>query len=487
MRAGRTPRRRRGAVTAVPSTSVTPRTASPSQSIAVTRVDGAQRAARGEERAPARRRASPRCRRPAGRPAPRAASRATSAPSPVPGISGLMPHTIGPPTGAGAGERVVREERPQHVGGAAPAPAQQDRGAREPSCAGRSAVSAVRRRRLVGRVERSCGPPGSPPAQVAPVAVDLAGQHAADRVERGARRRGGASTTCRRPTPCGAAPARRPGTRRPWSAETELVDHRRRAERDVVAVADVDGRTAERARWRPCHRRCRVPRRAAPSRPARARYAAVISPLCPAPMTIASWSSSARRSSGFGTRPFCSFHLITTNVAPCPDASPTSAHPRLAGALDRSLDRRAAARCDRAARPAPAVQHRLADRRAGRRGSGRACRRRARRVAAAGAGVHEVERARLVGRHDLAVARHAADGARRHRPLRRHHAGPQARVLQRPRRQLGAASASPTARSGSPTACRRSSPIPACRPIRVACRRPRSSAWASTAAPTRRR
>jgi hypothetical protein len=31
----------------------------------------------------------------------------------------------------------------------------------------------------------------------------------------------------------------------PEPAEVELVDHRRRAERDVVAVADVDGRAGE--------------------------------------------------------------------------------------------------------------------------------------------------------------------------------------------------------------------------------------------------
>ena len=45
-------------------------------------------------------------------------------------------------------------------------------------------------------------------------------------------------------------------------------------------------------------------------------------------------------------------------------------------------------------------------------------------MAAAAARLHEVERARLVGRHDLAVGDDAAGRARRHRPLRRHDARP---------------------------------------------------------------
>ena len=60
-------------------------------------------------------------------------------------------------------------------------------------------------------------------------------------------------------------------------------------------------------------------------------------------------------------------------------------------------------------------------------------------MAAAAAGLHEVERARLVGGHGLAVGHDAAGRARRHRPLRGDDAGAAARLPQRPRRQLVAA------------------------------------------------
>ena len=114
-------------------------------------------------------------------------------------------------------------------------------------------------------------------------------------------------------------------------------------------------------------------------------------------------------------------------------------------------------------------------------------RRRARRVAAADAGVHEVERARLVGGHGLAVGHHAAGGARRHRPLRRHHPGEAARVPQRSRRQQRAA------QRGQPRAAARPRADDVPRPPRRAARSGwhvagrASWAWASTAAPTRRR
>ena len=93
-------------------------------------------------------------------------------------------------------------------------------------------------------------------------------------------------------------------------------------------------------------------------------------------------------------------------------------------------------------------------------------------VAAADAAVHEVQRARLVAGHGVAVGDHAAGGARRHRPLRRHHAGPAAGLPQRPRRQQRAAQrrqprAPPDARPDDVPR-----PSRACRPTRAAPRRP---------------
>ena len=73
----------------------------------------------------------------------------------------------------------------------------------------------------------------------------------------------------------------------PVLCEVELVDHRRRPEHDVVAVADVDP-GAERAR--PSKRSpptSSLASRSSVGMPARARYAAQMSPLWPAPITIA--------------------------------------------------------------------------------------------------------------------------------------------------------------------------------------------------------
>ena len=69
------------------------------------------------------------------------------------------------------------------------------------------------------------------------------------------------------------------------------------------------------------------------------------------------------------------------------------------------------------------------------------------------AGLHEVQRARLVGGHVLAVGHDPAGRARRPRPLRGGHAGPHAGLHERPRRELVAAERGlPRAAPGT-TAC----------------------------------
>ena len=80
----------------------------------------------------------------------------------------------------------------------------------------------------------------------------------------------------------------------------------------------------------------------------------------------------------------------------------------------------------------------LRDRRGVAHGRRRARRGRGRCLAAAAAGLHEVERARLGARHGVAVADDDAGGARRHRPQRRHDARPAAGLPQRSRRQHSA-------------------------------------------------
>ncbi len=112
--------------------------------------------------------------------------------------------------------------------------------------------------------------------------------------------------------------------------------------------------------------------------------------------------------------------------------------PRAAGGrADRArLDPDPTARRDRTARPPPAVLDRPGDRRRGRRGRRARARRRARSVAAPAARVHEVERARVVRGHGLAVGDDVARGARRHRPVAGDAAGQASRLPQRSRRQL---------------------------------------------------
>ena len=226
----------------VPSDSVTPRTA---LALAVDRGDAGRRCAACRRRrgtTPARRRASRRFLRPAAPPAPRACIACDSAPRPDPGISGVMPHTIGPPTVA------------------VPVSASCVKNVRSTSAAERwlqrsstgAPVSFLRRpilvsagsggpflRRLDGHADG-----GDRRLRVPPVAVHLTREHPADRVE------------CRVEVvvmrPRGAVAPGDVVLRRvdvlvlePVAAEIELVDDRHRPERDVVAVADVDGRAAE--------------------------------------------------------------------------------------------------------------------------------------------------------------------------------------------------------------------------------------------------
>ncbi len=136
---------------------------------------------------------------------------------------------------------------------------------------------------------------------------------------------------------------------------------------------------------------------------------------------------SLSRSAAHGLAWRCVIPITSTRRTPGPRHRPRPRRPE---------HPRPAARGDRAARPTPAVQHRSPDRRARGDDGGGAGRRGTRRVDAPAARLHEVERARLVGRHDLAVGNHAVVGARRHRAVRGDDARPQARVHERPRRQL---------------------------------------------------
>ena len=151
--------------------------------------------------------------------------------------------------------------------------------------------------------------------------------------------------------------------------EVELVDHRRRAERDVVAVADVHAWRRRTARSPPCRRRSGGPR-AERAQPGPGQVGGGDEPVVPG-------ADDDRVVVVPAAAPRCRHppHLLTGpswsagSVARVP-ADRRLAHlraPDIARCLTRAQHRRAAARGDRAARPAPAVQHRPADRRAGRR------------------------------------------------------------------------------------------------------------------------
>ena len=148
---------------------------------------------------------------------------------------------------------------------------------------------------------------------------------------------------------------------------------------------------------------------------------------------------------------------------------------------------RAARGCDRAARPAPAGRHRPDHRAGAGRAGGGPVRRRAGPLAAPAPGVHQVQRARLVGRHLLAVGGHAHRGAARPRAQRGAHPGPAAGVPQRARRQLRAAAGGRRATSGWRPACGPSPCTRGCRRTRAARARRGSWAWACTAGTRRRR
>ena len=142
-------------------------------------------------------------------------------------------------------DRVLVEERPQHVGGAAPRPAQQ-RARPAESPPQRELRQAGHGRRLRGGFEdhayrrhRS--------SRVAPIAVDLGGEVTSDVVE------GGLEVVVVRPSLAGC----RTGPREvvlgrldvdvlePQLPKTEFLDHRGGPEREVVAVADVHGGAGE--------------------------------------------------------------------------------------------------------------------------------------------------------------------------------------------------------------------------------------------------
>ena len=200
--------------------------------------------------------------------------------------------------------------------------------------------------------------------------------------------------------------------------EAELVEHRGRPEHDVVAVADVDP-GAERV-----DRRSAAPdlvpgfeqqRRDAGPREVRRADEPVVARADHDRAVVHRASYDATDGSSSPGRP-----------------------PRAAsGRADRArLDPDPTPRSDRTARPPPAVLDRPGDRRRGGRGRGARARRRARPLAAPAARVHEVERARLVRGHGLAVGDDVARGARRHRPVAGDTAGEASRLPQRARWQL---------------------------------------------------
>ncbi len=122
-----------------------------------------------------------------------------------------------------------------------------------------------------------------------------------------------------------------------------------------------------------------------------------------------------------------------------PDGHPTAGRAvRAGGGLDPhgGLGDHHPDRGGRAPRAAPAAGHRRpAGRGAGHRGGRAGGRRRPRPLAAADAGLHQVRRAPLGARHDVAELGDADVDAGRPRPVGGRHPGPQARLHERPRRQ----------------------------------------------------
>ena len=144
----------------VPSASATPATRRPSQRIAATGAVGAHLAAVVHERPRASASVSAPL-PPTGRPTrPTWRIAYDSAPSPVPGVSGLMPHTIGPiDRGRGRRRASWRKNDRMHVGRAAPAPAQDRRHAGQPAAQapGGSAPAAVGGSVAAARISSTAG------------------------------------------------------------------------------------------------------------------------------------------------------------------------------------------------------------------------------------------------------------------------------------------------------------------------------------------
>ena len=345
-------------------------TASASHRIAATLALGAHRAAVLLERPPQRERQARRSRRPGGRRGATWRIAYPSAPSPVPGVSGLMPHTIGPPTIAAPRSDVGREVRPHHVGGDAPAPAehrrhpgeaspQRRRGSARERSAARSATSRIIRtagsacRRYRRYPSRSPGAADARWSRVRSASCHvMSGFTAAGRRSTPPRRRPG---RCRCTRDRGARGRARPITgvvrNVTWSQLQTLTIAPANA--SLAAVPPTSARASSSSVDRPGpgeigggHQPV-VPGTDDDGVDVVVRRLAC-APLCPL---------------GVGASPIRRYRCRSVTLRSRPPARATCVPPERAERAVRAQHRRAAARRHRAARPAPAAAHRPARRR----------------------------------------------------------------------------------------------------------------------------
>jgi hypothetical protein len=211
-------------------------------------------------------------------------------------LGGDAPHHR-PGQGGRPHDRLLVEVRTQDVGSAAARPAHQGARTVEPA-AQREAGQAGNARRFGGRVEdhtnrRHGG------GEIAPVAVDLGGEVAPDVVERGIgiavvrpARAGGCADHEKLCCAGSRSMYSRPWAHRSRSSITGVVRKVRWSQLQMLTVAPAN---CSLAAVPPTSERAST---SSVDMPARARYAAVTSPLCPAPITMASKSAPGRDAPG---------------------------------------------------------------------------------------------------------------------------------------------------------------------------------------------